>query len=304
MANTYTSYDVVGAKEDVSDIISNITPTKAPFTSLTKSESVHNTYFEWQEDALRDTAPNAQLEGFTASATARTPTAMRGNVTQIMQDTFEVSGTNDAVAKYGRGRESAREASKAASALKLDLEAAFTKNDAAMVKPTTSATARVFAGVQRQIDAGNIVYTGAVGTKISEDNYLDAAQAAYDAGGEPTITLVTPTNSRVFAKFTGSAGRSRVINDGSKKIVNAVDLYVSPFGEEKIVLSRHLKDGDTLLFDPAMWTRVYLQGRNWFRETLAKVGDKMSMMIVGEFSLKHKNQKASALVREAAVPTP
>jgi hypothetical protein len=49
-----------------------------------------------------------------------------------------------------------------------------------------------------------------------------------------------------------------------------------------------------------MWKRVYLQGRNWFRETLAKVGDKTSMMIVGEFSLKHMNQKASALVREMA----
>jgi hypothetical protein len=108
----------------------------------------------------------------------------------------------------------------------------------------------------------------------------------------------------VFAGFTGSAGRSRVINDGSKTIVNAVNLYVSPFGEEKIVLSRHMKSGDTLLFSPEMWERVYLQGRNWFRETLAKVGDKMSMMIVGEFSLKHKNQKGSALVREMADPTP
>ncbi|MBR1173898.1 DUF5309 family protein [Bradyrhizobium sp. KB893862 SZCCT0404] len=302
MGTQYQSYDVVGAKEDVSDIISMITPTKAPFTSLTKQETVHNTYFEWQEDELRDSAENAQVEGFTATPTARTPTVMRGNVTQIMQDTFEVSGTNDAVAKYGRGKESAREAGKAAAALKLDLEDAFTKNDVAMVKPVTSGTARKFAGVQRQIDAGNIVYTGATGTKISEENYLDAAQALYDAGADASITLVTPTNSRTFAGFTGAAGRSRVINDDSKKIVNAVNLYVSPFGEEKIVLSRRLKAGDTLLFDPANWKRVVLNGRNWFRETLAKTGDSMRMMIVGEFSLKHVNQKASALVREMVDP--
>jgi hypothetical protein len=82
--------------------------------------------------------------------------------------------------------------------------------------------------------------------------------------------------------------------------VNAVNLYVSPYGEEKIVLSRYLKDGDTLIFDPAMWKRVALQGRNWFRETLAKTGDALRMMIVGEFSLKHMHQKASAIVREMA----
>jgi hypothetical protein len=300
MANEFSSFDVVGKKEDVSDIITNITPTKAPFTSLTKSESVHNTLFQWQEDVLRDPAANANVEGFTASATVRAPTTMRSNVTQILQDTFSVTGTNDAISKYGRGKESAREAAKAAAALKLDLEAAFTLNDAAQVTPANISQAGVFAGVQRQIAAANIIKTGSVGTLITEAKYLDAAQAAYAAGAEPSITLVTPTNSRTFAGFTGSSGKSRVINDGSKTIVNAVNLYVSPFGEEKIVLSRYMKTGDTLLMDPSMWKRVYLQGRNWFRETLAKVGDKTSMMIVGEFSLKHMHQKASALVREMA----
>lgn len=302
MANEYSSFDVVGKKEDVSDIISNITPTKAPFTSLVKSTSVHNTVFSWQEDELRAAAANAQLEGFTASPTARTPTVLRENNTQIFQDTFSVTGTNDAVSKYGRGKESAREAAKAAASLKLDLEAAYTKLDTTPVKPASIAQAGVFKCVQRQIDADNIVYTGATSTKITEALYLDALEQLYNEGADANITLVTPTNSRTFAGFTNASGRSRVINDDKKTIVNAVNLYVSPFGEEKIVLSRYMKAGDTLIFTPEMWERVYLQGRNWFRETLAKVGDKMSMMIVGEFSLKHKNQKGSALVREDADP--
>ena len=300
MGTQFQSYDVVGKKEDISEIITNITPTKAPFTTLTKQETVHNTLFQWQEDKLRDPAANSAAEGFTATPTARAPTAMRDNVTQIMQDTFEVSGTNDAVSKYGRGKESAREAGKAAAALKLDLEFAFTGTAQAKVAPTDNTANRIFAGVQAQVASSNIIKTGGTSTKISEANYLDALQAAYDAGGDPTITLVTPTNSRTFAGFTGSAGRSRVINDGSKTIVNAVNLYVSPFGEEKVVLSRYLKSGDTLMFDPGMWKRVALQGRNWFRETLAKTGDSLRMMIVGEFSLKHMHQKASAMVREIA----
>jgi len=300
MGTQFQSYDVVGKKEDISDIITNITPTKAPFTSLTKQETVHNTLYQWQEDKLRDPAANSAAEGFTASPTARAPTVMRSNVTQIMQDTFEVSGTNDAVSKYGRGKESAREAGKAAAALKLDLEFAFTGTGQAMVNPTDNTANRVFAGVQAQIDSGNVIKTGAPATKISEANYLDALQKAYEVGADPSITLVTPTNARTFSAFVNSAGRSRVINDGSKTIVNAVNLYVSPYGEEKIVLSRYLKAGDTLILDPSMWKRVALQSRDWFRETLAKTGDALRMMIVGEFSLKHMHTKASALVRESA----
>jgi hypothetical protein len=300
MGTQFQSYDVVGKKEDVSDIITNITPTKAPFTSLTKQETVHNTLFQWQEDKLRDPAANANAEGFTASPTARAPTVMRNNVTQIMQDTFEVSGTNDAVSKYGRGKESAREAGKSAAALKLDLEFAFTGTGQAMVNPTDNTSNRQFAGVQAQIDSGNVIKTGGTSTKISEANYLDALQKAYEVGADPSITMVTPTNARTFAAFAGSAGRSRVINDGGKTIVNAVNLYVSPYGEEKIVLSRYLKAGDTLILDPSMWKRVALQSRDWFRETLAKTGDALRMMIVGEFSLKHMHTKASALVSEKA----
>lgn len=77
-----------------------------------------------------------------------------------------------------------------------------------------------------------------------------------------------------------------------------------PFGEQKVVLNRLMKvagddtAADTLIFDPANWKKVTL--RPWTRETLAKTGDNVKMMIVGEFSLKHTNYKASALVSEAA----
>jgi hypothetical protein len=43
-----------------------------------------------------------------------------------------------------------------------------------------------------------------------------------------------------------------------------------------------------------MWSLATL--RPWMRETLAKTGDSVKQMIVGEFSLKHKNFKASGIV--------
>jgi tetrahydromethanopterin S-methyltransferase subunit B len=51
MAN-FTAYDQVGKKEDIADLITNISPTKTPFTAMTGSEGIHNIVHQWQEDAL------------------------------------------------------------------------------------------------------------------------------------------------------------------------------------------------------------------------------------------------------------
>jgi hypothetical protein len=42
----WTAYDTVGKKEDISDIISNITPTYTPFLSMIGEEKIHNTLFQ------------------------------------------------------------------------------------------------------------------------------------------------------------------------------------------------------------------------------------------------------------------
>lgn len=62
MANTYTVYEVIGKKEDVSDIITNISPTTTPFQSMIGKESVSNTLYQWQEDTLASAAANAQYD--------------------------------------------------------------------------------------------------------------------------------------------------------------------------------------------------------------------------------------------------
>jgi hypothetical protein len=299
---TVDSYGLVQKKEDVSDIISNISPSKTPFTSLTGKETVHNWAFDWMEDILRASANNAQVEGFTATPTARTQPTMKENVTQIFQDTFEVTGTTDAVSIYGRNKETALQANKAAKALKLDLEHAYVGNQQAKVKPVDNTTARKMASVQAQIASGNRVITGGPSTAPTEANLLSALTLSYKAGAEPTIIMVTPDDSLIVADFAKASGRTRNIHNGSadRKIVNVVDLYVSPFGEQKVVLNRELMLSDMLILDPSLWNKVALKGRDWFTEKLAKTGDKEATMMVGEFSLKCKNSNGNAWVTRSA----
>jgi hypothetical protein len=127
---------------------------------------------------------------------------------------------------------------------------------------------------------------------------VNAIQSAFIAGGDPTRILVTPSNSVVLASFASASGRYRVVSEPSNgnktALVNAVNLYVSPFGEQVVELDRFLKAKHTLIYDPDMWSQATL--RPWTRENLAKVGDSERQLIVGEFGLKHKNFAASALV--------
>lgn len=303
----FTSYDQVGKKEDVSDIISNISPTKVPFQTMIGNEKITNTLFQWQEDALRSVTVNAKVEGFTASDATLSATTMRNNYAQILEKTIKVSETADAISTYGRARESAYQISKAGMELKRDLEYALVGTGQTAVAGDSS-TARKFAGYQAQVNTSLITLTGqtsSVNNKLTEDALLTNLQALYAEGADPSIIMVIPDDAVQVAAFAKAAGRYREIENGGpadRAIINAIDLYVSPFGEQKVVLNRFLQGGnsgdtkqDTLVFDPDMWKLCTL--RSWTRETLAKDGDNTKMMLVGEFSLKHKNQKASGIIR-------
>ena len=60
-ANTFDSYDQVGIREDLSDIITNITPEATPFFSKCGKTTANNTLVEWQTDTLRNSASNAHI---------------------------------------------------------------------------------------------------------------------------------------------------------------------------------------------------------------------------------------------------
>lgn len=293
---TYNTYDAVGIKEDISDIITNISPTDTPFMSSIGSDKVHNTLFQWQEDALAAVAANAQVEGADAVAATLTPTTMRNNYTQILEKVIQVSGTNDAISAYGRAKESAYQMAKKSKEIKRDLEYGFVGTGQTAVAGSDS-VARQFAGVQAQIDASQVVHTGGTSTAMSEANLLLALENLWKAGVDPTTVQCSGDDSQIIAAFAAAAGRYRTFSNNTdpKKIVNAVDLYVSPYGTVRIALNRWLRAGDTLVYNPEYWQKVTL--RNWFREVLAKTGDSLKQMIVGEFSLKHKNYFASSVIR-------
>lgn len=299
MANpVMNTYAQVGKKEDVSAEIAMISPTSTPFTTLIGSEKCDNTLYQWQEDALDAPAVNANVEGAIAPAANQVPTLMRNNTTQIFTKTVSTTGTADAIKLYGAGVEFARQLMKKSKEIKRDLELALVGSR--QVKNVGSSTiARLFDGVQAQFDATSItdikVLTAqATNQPLSEAAIMAASQYAYNAGGEPNTLLIKPTDSIKFANFAAATGRLRELNADETKITNVVNVYVTPFGQMKVVMDRFMSTTDAILFDPAMWKLRPL--RSWFTKQLAETGDARQSELIGEYGLSHKNFFADALI--------
>ena len=278
-----------------------------------------------QEDQLASVnTSNFQYDGFDASETAATPTSIRTNYTQIMQKAIKVAATVDKIAVYGRAKETAYQLSKASAELKRDLEyfllnsQAGTGGQNAANNVLTSigntsggsgsaALPRKMAAFQSQIDtttygAALLTKTGGTSTAMSEANLTTVLQQLFTNGADPKYVMVPPAESLNIASYAAASGRYRFADnaeaDAARRIINVVDLYVSPFGEVKVILNRFQAAADHLVFDPDNWKLCVL--RPWTRVPLSVIGDAERHMIVGEFSLKHRHWGSSAIVRKAA----
>ena len=140
VTNAFSQYDAVGNREDLTDMIYDISPKETPFTSMIGKGKATNVLHEWQTDSLTAaSSSNAQLEGDTVSAAARTATTRVQNYCQISYKAFAITGTQEATNKAGRDSEMAYQTMKAGAELKRDVEAVITQNQGYLSGATTTA---------------------------------------------------------------------------------------------------------------------------------------------------------------------
>jgi hypothetical protein len=322
--NEITRYDATNVREDLANVIYNISPVDVPFMSNIGRENVKNTYFEWQTDVLASAVTtNAQLEGDQITgADARVATDRVGNYSQISRKVIEVSGTLEAVDKAGMRSYLAYELAKAASELKRDMEAVLTSNQVAFAG--TSTTARKTAGLGGWIITNSYKGTGTTaaapvmssgGTNLSgypataavagasraftSTLLKAAAKDVWTQGGKLRMLMVGPYNKTVFSTFSGIATLYRDVAPGKQaEITGASDLYVSDFGQISVVANRFAPEGNAYLIDPDFASVGYL--RNFRTEVMSKTGDSERRMLLVEFGLKVRQQKAMAAIRDLA----
>ena len=325
ITDTFLTYDAKGIREDLSDLISDISPTQTPFQSNVGTRDAENTYFEWQTDSLAAASATPVVEGQDLSTfTAVTPTARMGNYCQINMVDFIISGTEQTVLKAGRASEVGYQAAKAAKELKRNVEKAALLNGVGAVVGAT-ATARVTAGLPGWLKtnqestnvtapsytgstptgAGEVWKTFGTPTAFTEAMLQSVMQQAFTSGGEPSMLMVSPYNKTVVSAFTGIAG-SRYNVDGAEPsvIIGAADIYVSDFGNLSVVPNRFfttVKDAGSaayndwaFLIDPDEVKIATL--RPYSIDALAKSGDADKRMALTEWGLQVNNEAAHGIV--------
>ena len=296
MATNFSTYDAQAIREDLSDVIYDISPTDTPFlSSITKKGSVSNTYFEWQTDALTAASgSNAVIEGAAVGTAATTATTRLGNYTQISKKVVEVTGTQDKVNNAGKKSEMAHQLAKASKELKRDMETSLLADNAAVVG--SASVARETKGAAAFITT-NVTNAGTSGSHaaVVEDDITAVAESTWNAGGEPSTILLGATNKKLITAMSGRASSTQSVVDDNKSIYNAVDVYVSDFGTFNIQLDRYA-DQDVIYFlQNDMWSVDYL--RDFQTVDIAKEGDSDKKMLLVEYGLRCGNEAANGKIR-------
>jgi hypothetical protein len=313
---TYKQYDVVGDREDLSDVIYNISPTDTPFMSSVGKTKATAVLHEWQTDSLAAAdATNAAVEGADATSATLSPTTRVGNRTQISQKTIQVSGTLDnAIDKAGRKSEKAYQLSKASSELKRDMEKILLSNQVAAAgtgggSPTARKLGALQTWINTNVSLGSSGVAGSLGTTakvdgtnraFDEDQLKEVVREAYTAGGNPSVVMLSPAKKQEFSAFAGIA-EQRYMAPANKQstIVGAADIYLSDFGTLSVVPNRFMTaeaDSGEVAFvlDPEYAAIAYL--RPFQTNELAKTGDSEKTQLLVEYTLEVKNEAAHGLI--------
>ena len=296
MATAFKTYDATAIREDLSDVIYDISPTDTPFmSSIAGKGSVSNTLFEWQTEALASAViNNYHVEGADAGTAATTVTARVTNQTQISKKVVEVSGSHEAVNNAGKKSELAHQLAKASKELKRDMEGSLLANNAAAAG--NASTARETRGAAHFITT-NVTDAGTSGTHAAmvEADVLAAAEAVWTAGGEASTILLGATNKKLITAMSGRADAVRTVADNNMTIQNSVDIYVSDFGTYNIVMDRFCDQDYVYFLDHDMWSVDYL--RDFQTVDIARAGDGEKKMLLVEYGLRCGNEAANAKIR-------
>lgn len=310
---TYQTYTAIGQREDLSDVIYNISPTDTPIMSSVGKAKATAVYHEWQTDSLAAaTTNNAAVEGDDATDATMSPTTRLGNYTQIVQKTIKISGTLDAVDKAGRKSEKAYQLAKASAEIKRDIETIISANQGRSAG--NSSTARKMGALLSWIATNSSVGTsGADPTTIgvstrtdgtarsfTETILKDVIQQVYSSGGNPKVLMVGAYQKQAVSAFAGiAAQRYMAPSNEPTTIIGAADVYMSDFGTVSVVPNRFMRTRDALVLDPEYAALAYL--RPFATNELAKTGDSEKTQILAELTLEVRNEAAHGIAADLAV---
>lgn len=328
VTNTVTTYaGSRSVREDLSNYIYNVSPTDVPFMSNIKRDKADNTQPNWQTDALAAAVTtNAVIEGDdTPAVDTFNATSRVSNITQIARKVVMVSGTDETVKQAGIKGMLAYEIAKRSKELKRDMEAGLTSDQVGVVGNASTARKAAALGswiitnwkdvatggsaAAPQMSSGGsdgypstAATTGTTAIDFTEPHLKSMISAVWTQSGdvEGNFVMVGPVNKARISGFSGNATKYREVAAGKQaEIIGAADVYVSDFGTVTIVPNRFQPENRVYLVNPEYAAVSYL--RPFQVVPLAKTGDATKRMLIAEYTLRMKAEKAFGTTRGITV---
>ena len=316
VTNAFDTYTSIGNREDLSDVIYNISPEETPFVSMAGKRSVSSTLFEHQTESLPAVSTTAQLEGDTIAATASNNTVRNSNQCQILYRSAAVTGTEAAIDRAGVADAMAHQLSIMSRALKRDVEKLMLGNS---IKNSGAAgTARTTAGILAKLSTNISKHSGgtnptaaqaALGSTARADGTARAftevllkavMKLCFDSSGDqPTEIIMSAANKQLASAFSGRASSTQVVAlPGKADEINAnVSLYSGDFGVYAIQADRFIRgEKDVLIINPE-YVKI-AQLRAFETQDVGRTGDSSGKYIIWEGGLQVDNELAHGLVAD------
>ena len=283
------TYNAVGNKEDVSDIITNIAPYDTPlYTRIGKTKATQVMH-EWIEDELGQPMVNKFEEGYTYSTVDATPRNRLFNYTQIMHRGVHVTDTQEAVLHYGIRSEMAYQMQKKLKELAFDCEQALVTQTTRSPGgwPPPAPAPRIFGGLPFWI-VSNVLSNGAP-RALTFTLINSALEQTWNEGGKPSILLVSPRNKRVISTFTAGSTKYMDANK-TNKLTHMISVLETDFGTIQCLTDRFMPNEIIYGLSPEYIKKAFL--RPFKTGDIPKINDMERRYINGEWTLEMRAEKA------------
>lgn len=324
-------------REDLTDIIYNISPTETPFHQNVGRADATADKHEWTIDSLATAADdNAHVDGddFVAEGqsggvgsgtdgVALTAGTRLGNYQQISRKDIVVSRRADVIRKAGRRSELNYQVAKAGRELKRDCEAAALANVAGTQGSETVAprTAGVPAWIATNDDLGATGASGSLSSGVAqartdgtlraltEQDLLDVIANVYLGGGDPDMIMMYPTVKQKFSNFMFEVATA---SSGPRVATQNQDHKSNPRSGVTVVgaVDVYVSDFGVLDVVPNRFQRTrdvfVLESDMWaisfldgyHIQTMGKTGDSRKRVLLVDWGVESRNEAASGLVTD------
>ncbi len=320
ITNTFRTTNAVGNREELSDVVSRITPEDTPIYSLIEKGKCVSVHPEWETDDLAAPGANAREEGEDYTFDAITPPARLGNYTQILRKDWIISGTQEVVDEAGKVQKRKYQKLKKGVEIRKDVEFALVSTTASLGGATRQLgsintwtitnVSRGGSGTNGGFNSGTglTVAPGAGTQRAFTKTILDTVmQTGYTSGANFRHVVVSPYVKSVFVTFmsdTNVASFRYAVSKGGERntIIATADYYEGPFGTVMIQPDRVMAGSATLARNAFFIDTDFLEFE-WLRKIqedkdVAKTGDADKGVIIGEGTLKVKNEKGLGIAAD------